>query len=36
MEGFNAGNDASGKYVTVKPSVNYDTLNYVAVVQRVN
>ena len=34
--GFNAGNDASGKYVTVKPSVNYDTLNYVAVVQRVN
>ena len=34
--GFNAGNDESGKYVTVKPSVNYDTLNYVAVVQRVN
>ena len=34
--GFNEGTDASGKYVTVKPSVNFDSLNYVAVVQRVN
>lgn len=34
--GFNAGNDASGKYVTVKPSVDYDQMSFVAVVQRVN
>ena len=34
--GFNEGTDASGKYVTVKPSINFDSLHYVAVVQRVN
>jgi len=36
VTGFSAGNSATGKSVTVKPSADFDSLNYVAVVQRVN
>ncbi|MBO6046944.1 MAG: rod shape-determining protein MreC [Erysipelotrichaceae bacterium] len=34
VTGFSAGNSATGKTVTVKPSVDFDSLNYVAVIQR--
>ena len=35
VTGFSSGNNATGKSVTVKPSADFDSLNYVAVVQRV-
>lgn len=34
VTGFSAGDSAEGKSVTVKPSADFDSLNYVAVVQR--
>ena len=36
VENYTVGDDATESVCMVKPSVNFDSLNYVAVVQRVN